>query len=76
MHQELRSGYSILLNYLPGVVTSDAGAELVIQIRVRGADATRVNVTINGIPYNDAESSYFLGGADFASSVGQFSYNE
>ena len=46
----------ILLNYLPGVVTtSDAGAGIgYTGIRVRGSDATRVNVTINGIPYNDA----------------------
>ena len=48
----------ILLNYLPGVVTtSDAGAGIgYTGIRVRGSDATRVNVTINGIPYNDSES--------------------
>ena len=48
----------ILLNYLPGVVTtSDAGSGIgYTGIRVRGSDATRVNVTINGIPYNDAES--------------------
>ena len=44
----------IMLNYLPGVVTtSDAGAGIgYTGIRVRGSDATRVNVTINGIPYN------------------------
>ena len=37
----------ILLNYLPGVVTtSDAGAGIVYtSIRVRGSDASRVNVT-------------------------------
>jgi len=48
----------ILLNYLPAVVTtSDAGAGIgYTGIRVRGSDATRVNVTINGIPYNDSES--------------------
>ena len=48
----------IMLNYLPGVVTtSDAGAGIgYTGIRVRGSDATRVNVTINGIPYNDSES--------------------
>ncbi|MGB5368908.1 MAG: TonB-dependent receptor plug domain-containing protein, partial [Flavobacteriaceae bacterium] len=47
----------ILLNYLPSVVTtSDAGAGVgYTGIRVRGSDATRVNVTINGIPYNDSE---------------------
>jgi iron complex outermembrane receptor protein len=48
----------ILMNFLPGVVTtSDAGAGVgYTGIRVRGSDATRINVTINGIPYNDAES--------------------
>ena len=53
----------ILLNYLPGVVTtSDAGAGIgYTGIRVRGTDATRVNVTINGIPYNDSESQGTFG---------------
>jgi iron complex outermembrane receptor protein len=48
----------ILMNYLPSVVTtSDAGNGVgYTGIRVRGSDATRVNVTINGIPYNDSES--------------------
>ena len=48
----------ILMNFLPSVVTtSDAGAGVgYTGIRVRGSDATRVNVTINGVPYNDAES--------------------
>ena len=63
----------ILLNYLPGVVTtSDAGAGIgYTGIRVRGTDATRVNVTINGIPYNDAESqgTFWVNLPDFASSV-------
>ena len=63
----------ILLNYLPGVVTtSDAGAGIgYTGIRVRGSDATRVNVTINGIPYNDAESqgTFWVNLPDFASSV-------
>lgn len=63
----------ILMNYLPSVVTtSDAGNGVgYTGIRVRGSDATRVNVTINGIPYNDAESSgtYFVDMPDFASSV-------
>ena len=66
----------ILLNYLPGVVTtSDAGAGIgYTGIRVRGSDATRVNVTINGIPYNDAESqgTFWVNLPDFASSVEQF----
>ena len=63
----------ILLNYLPGVVTtSDAGAGVgYTGIRVRGSDATRVNVTINGIPYNDSESqgTFWVNLPDFASSV-------
>jgi iron complex outermembrane receptor protein len=47
----------ILMNYLPSVVTTDAGNGVgYTGIRVRGSDATRVNVTINGIPYNDSES--------------------
>src|SRR5690606_7315401 len=63
----------ILLNYLPSVVTtSDAGAGVgYTSIRVRGTDGTRVNVTINGIPYNDAESqgSFWINLGDFASST-------
>jgi iron complex outermembrane receptor protein len=63
----------ILLNYLPAVVTtSDAGGGVgYTGIRVRGSDATRVNVTINGIPYNDAEShgTFWVNMPDFASSV-------
>ena len=63
----------ILMNYLPSVVTtSDAGNGVgYTGIRVRGSDATRVNVTINGIPYNDSESSgtYFVDMPDFASSL-------
>ena len=63
----------ILLNYLPSVVTtSDAGAGVgYTGIRVRGSDATRVNITINGIPYNDAESqgTYWVNMPDFTSST-------
>ena len=63
----------ILLNFLPSVVTtSDAGGGIgYTGIRVRGSDATRVNVTINGIPYNDAESqgTFWVNLPDFASSV-------
>ena len=53
----------ILLNYLPAVVTtSDAGNGIgYTGIRVRGGDARSVNVTINGIPYNDAESQGTFG---------------
>lgn len=63
----------ILLNYLPGVVTTtDAGAGVgYTYIRVRGSDASRVNVTLNGIPFNDAESqgTFWVNLPDFASSV-------
>lgn len=63
----------MLLNYLPSVVSSsDAGAGIgYTYLRVRGSDATRVNVTINGIPYNDAESqgTFWVNLGDFASSV-------
>ena len=63
----------ILLNYLPSVVTtSDAGAGIgYTGIRVRGTDATRVNVTINGIPYNDPESqgTFWVNLGDIASST-------
>ena len=63
----------ILMNFLPSVVTtSDAGNGFgYTGIRVRGSDATRVNVTINGIPYNDSEShgTYWVNMPDFASSL-------
>jgi iron complex outermembrane receptor protein len=63
----------ILLNYLPSVVSSsDAGAGVgYTYLRVRGSDATRINVTINGIPYNDPESqgTFWVNLGDFASSV-------
>lgn len=63
----------ILMNFMPAVVTtSDAGAGVgYTSIRVRGSDATRVNVTINGVPYNDAESqgTFWVNMPDFASST-------
>ncbi|WP_414000035.1 TonB-dependent receptor [Flavobacterium sp. W1B] len=63
----------ILMNYLPSVVTTtDAGNGIgYTGIRVRGSDATRVNVTINGIPYNDSEShgTFWVNMPDFASSI-------
>ena len=63
----------ILLNYLPSVVTtSDAGAGIgYTGIRVRGVSAQSTNITINGIPYNDAESlgTFWVDLPDFASSV-------
>ncbi|MAW96789.1 MULTISPECIES: TonB-dependent receptor [unclassified Leeuwenhoekiella] len=63
----------ILLNYLPSVVTtSDAGAGVgYTGFRVRGTGNQGINVTINGIPYNDAESlgSFFVNLQDFSSSI-------
>jgi iron complex outermembrane receptor protein len=62
-----------LLNQTPGVVIhSDAGNGIgYTGIRIRGTDASRINVTINGIPYNDAESqgTFFVDLPDFASSL-------
>src|SRR5690606_747589 len=62
-----------LLNQTPSVVvTSDAGAGVgYTGMSIRGSDATRVNVTINGIPVNDSESMavVWVNMADFASSV-------
>ncbi|MFB5945622.1 TonB-dependent receptor [Albibacterium profundi] len=62
-----------LLNQTPSVVaSSDAGAGVgYTGIRIRGSDAQRINVTVNGIPYNDSESqgSFWVNMPDFASSV-------
>jgi iron complex outermembrane recepter protein len=54
------------------VVTSDAGNGVgYTGLRIRGTDATRINVTIDGIPYNEAESlgTFFVDLPDFVSSV-------
>ena len=63
----------ILMNYLPNVVSSsDAGAGFgYTQMSVRGSNGERINVTINGIPYNDAESqgTFWVNLGDFASST-------
>ena len=63
-----------LLNQTPSaVVNSDAGNGVgYTSIRIRGTDAARINVTLNGIPYNDAESqgTFFVDLPDFASSAG------
>ncbi|MDB5191843.1 MAG: TonB-dependent receptor [Segetibacter sp.] len=62
-----------LLNQTPGVViNSDAGNGVgYTGIRIRGTDATRINVTINGVPYNDPESqgTFLVDLPDIASSV-------
>ena len=63
----------ILLDQATSVVTtSDAGAGVgYTGIRIRGSDATRVNITINGIPFNDAESqgAYWVNMPDISSST-------
>ena len=63
----------VLLNYLPNVVSSsDAGAGVgYTYMSVRGSNGERINVTVNGIPYNDAEShgSFWVNLGDFASST-------
>ena len=54
------------------VTTSDAGTGIgYTSLRVRGTDATRINITNNGIPVNDAESHavFWVNLPDFASSV-------
>lgn len=63
----------MLLSTEPGVVVnSDAGAGVgYTGLRVRGSDPTRINVTVNGIPINDAESHtvFWVNMPDLASSV-------
>ena len=62
-----------LLTMTPSVITtSDAGAGVgYTTMRVRGTDATRINITVNDIPMNDAESHsiFWVNTPDFASSV-------
>lgn len=63
----------ILLDLQPSVVTTtDAGTGFgYTGIRVRGTDPTRINVTVNGVPINDAESQavFWVNMPDLASSV-------
>ncbi len=62
-----------LLALTPSVtLTSDAGNGIgYTSLRVRGTDPSRINITANGIPMNDAESSslYWVNFGDFASSA-------
>jgi iron complex outermembrane recepter protein len=62
-----------ILDQTPSVVVnSDAGNGIgYTGISIRGTDASRINMTLNGIPYNDAESQsiYFVDLPDFASST-------
>jgi iron complex outermembrane receptor protein len=71
--QNLAQDIPFLLNQTPSVIiNSDAGNGVgYTAISIRGTDATRINVTLNGIPYNDAESmgTFFVNLPDFSSSV-------
>lgn len=73
--EELNTGLDLpyLLQMTPSMIaSSDAGAGVgYTYFRVRGSDGTRINVTANGIPVNDAESHkmYFVDMPDIASSL-------
>ena len=61
------------LEQQPGVVaTSDGGTGIgYTYMRIRGTDATRTNITLNGVPFNDAESqgAFLVNLPDLASSA-------
>ncbi len=61
------------LQSLPSLIfSSDAGNNIgYTNMKIRGSDATRINVSINGVPYNDAESqnTFFVDIADIMSST-------
>ncbi len=63
----------VLINTSPSVVSSsDAGAGIgYTDMRIRGVDQARINVTVNGIPLNDSESHgvFWVNMPDFASST-------
>lgn len=63
----------MLLNWTPSMVTtSDAGAGIgYTGLRIRGSDASRINVTVNGIAMNDSESQgvFWVNTPDLASSI-------
>lgn len=73
MQSNLGQDIPYLLNQTPSVVVnSDAGNGIgYTGIRIRGSDASRINMTINGIPYNDAESQgiFFVNLPDISSST-------
>lgn len=54
--------------------TSDAGTGIgYTALRVRGVDATGINITVGGVPINDSESQavFWVNMPDFTSSVGE-----
>ena len=71
--QNLGQDLPVLLQMTPSAVSSsDAGAGVgYTNLRVRGTDGTRINVTLNGVPVNDAESqgTFFVNLPDLASST-------
>ena len=73
--EERNSGQDLpyLLAFTPSyITTSDAGTGIgYTGFRIRGSDANRTNVTVNGIPLNDSESHsvFFVNMPDFASSL-------
>ena len=75
MLKKENSGYDMpyLLSLTPSYVeTSEAGNGIgYTSLRIRGTDANRINVTIDGIPLNDAESQqvFWVDLPDLASSV-------
>jgi iron complex outermembrane recepter protein len=71
--QNIGQDLPFIIHNTPSVVAnSDAGNGIgYTNLRIRGTDATRINVTINGIPYNDAESlgTFLVNIPDIASSA-------
>jgi len=64
----------LLKNQISIESTSDTGNGVgYTSIKIRGVDATRINVNLNGVPYNDSESqgSFFVNISDIVSSASQ-----
>ncbi len=74
-NKNLGQDLPVLLKSQTSIVTStDAGNGVgYTALRVRGIDGTRINVMMNGVPYNDSESqsTYFVDVPDLASSASQ-----
>lgn len=62
-----------VLQHTPSLLaSSDAGNGVgYTNLRIRGTDATRINITLNGVPFNDAESqgSFLVNIPDIISSA-------
>ncbi|MBP7036405.1 MAG: TonB-dependent receptor [Bacteroidales bacterium] len=72
--RDLTRDMPFLLALTPSVVeTSDAGTGIgYTSMRIRGTDASRINITLDGIPLNDSESQqvFWVDLPDLASSTG------